>query len=58
MKRLHKPNPKPISDKPIAIRIDRGQYERLKSEAERHNRSAVAQLKTILYFYFTGINAD
>jgi len=55
MKRLHKPKPKTTSDKAIAIRIDRGQYERLKSEAEKHNRSAVAQLKTILYFYFTGI---
>jgi hypothetical protein len=55
MKRLHKPKPKTTSDKAIAIRIDRGQYERLKSEGKRHNRSAVAQLKTILYFYFTGI---
>jgi len=58
VKGLHKTKPKPMSDKPIAIRIDRGQYERLKTEAERHNRSAVAQLKTILYFYFTGITAD
>jgi hypothetical protein len=58
MKRLNKAKPKTISDKPIAIRIDRGQYERLKSEGKRHNRSAVAQLKTILYFYFTGITAD
>jgi hypothetical protein len=55
MKRLNKAKPKTMSDKPIAIRIDRGQYERLKTEAERHNRSAVAQLKTILYFYFTGL---
>jgi hypothetical protein len=55
MKRLNKAKPKTISDKPIAIRIDRGQYERLKTEGRQHNRSAVAQLRTILYFYFTGI---
>jgi len=58
MKSKHVPKPRKISDKPIAIRIDRGQYERLKIEAELHNRSAVAQLKTILYVYFTGADAD
>jgi hypothetical protein len=55
MKRLNKAKPKTMSDKPIAIRIDRGQYERLKTEGRQHNRSAVAQLRTILYFYFTGL---
>jgi hypothetical protein len=42
------------SGKPIAIRIDRDQYERLKLDAKDHNRSAVAQLKSILYFHYFG----
>lgn len=53
MKLNTKTKPRTHSDKPIAIRIDREQYERLKMEAELNNRSAVAQLKTILYLYFT-----
>ena len=49
---------KRVSSKPIAIRIDREQYERLKRDAKTHNRSAVAQLKSILYFHYFGRNAE
>jgi len=41
----------------IAIRIDVDLYKRLKKVARRNNRSAVAELRTILTYYFHITNA-
>lgn len=36
----------------IAIRIDADLYKRLKKDAKRNHRSAVAELRSILTYYF------